>query len=284
MHDGPSAEDLALFLAIDRAGSLTAAAADLGLNQSTVSRRLSELEARLGSVLFVRTRDGALPTDLGLSWRGPARALEQAVAEAGRALADRTTGVSGTVRLATPVVLADQVLIPALPTLLDRHPRLQVQVLATPDVADLARLEADIAVRFVRPTTGDLVARRLLTLSLAAWARPDLSLGDEPRSWPWVGWADARMSLGETAWFEAQGIEPRVQVLAPTSLLAALRAGLGVGLLPRALAGRMPDLREVPMAGPPGEIVMWAVSHRAVRALPRVDAAWSWLGETLADP
>jgi DNA-binding transcriptional LysR family regulator len=282
MHDlGPN--DLALVLAIERSGTLTGAGRALGVDQSTVSRRLTELEARLGHALFVRTREGAVPTELGRAWHGAALEVERAVASARQAVAARTEGVSGEVRLATPTVLADHFLLPALPRLLDRHPGLRPQVLSTPDVADLSRLEADVAVRFVRPDAGDLVARRLRTLRYGAFAHRDLALRGEPRGWPWIGWTDPRMSLGMHEWYASQGITPRLAVLAPTSLLAAVRAGLGAALLPRPVAWLDEALEELPVAVPDRSLPLWAVAHRAVRELPRVQVVWDWLAETLGE-
>lgn len=281
MHARPSAEDLALFGAIDRAGSLSGAAAELGVNQSTVSRRLGEVEERLGAPLFVRTRDGVVATDLGARWRGPARDLRAALLAAGEALDAEGSAVTGRVRLTTTDLLADHVLIPAVGPLLARHPRLRLEIVASLDLADLPALQADIAVRFSRPETGDLVGRRLLPLDLAAFAAPGVTDGADFRRWPWVGWADPARSLGDAAWFEAHGITPRLAIGSPTSLLAAVRAGVGAGILPRAVARLAPELVALEVPSPTRSLSLWAVTHRALRPLPRIDAVWTWLAETL---
>lgn len=274
--------DLELFLAVDRGGSLSEAGRALGVKQSTVSRRLTDLEDRLGSALFVRGHEGVLATPLGASWREPALRAEQGVLDAYRATAQRLDGVTGEVRIATLLSIADLLLAPELPALLEDHPGLRVSMVATGEVADLGRLEADIAVRLFRPTAGDLVARPLWTSTLVALATHDVKMRTRGRplaDWPWLGWTSPRlMPPGQAAWEEAQGIVPCATFLSPTTILSAARAGAGVALLSSELAHFFPELERLPIAGlPPIEVTFWLVAHRELRHTPRVAAVWAWL-------
>ena len=274
--------DLELFLAVDRGGSLSEAARALGVKQSTVSRRLTDLEARLGSPLFVRGHEGVLATPLGASWREPALRAEQGVLDAYRAMAKTLDGVTGEVRIATLLSIADLVLAPELPALLENHPGLRVCILATGEVADLGRLEADLAVRLFRPVTGDLVARPLWTSTIAALATHDVKMrvrGRPLADWPWLGWSSPRhVPPGQAAWEEAHGIVPRATFLSPTTILSAARAGAGVALLSSDFADLFPELERLPIAGLPAiEVTFWLVAHQELRHTPRVAAVWDWL-------
>lgn len=279
--------DLELFLAIDQSGSLSGAGRRLGVEQSTVSRRLSELERRIGRALFVRSREGVIPTPLGVSWRGPARVAEEGVLQARRATAERAGDiVSGEVRVASLLIVADLFLTPVLPALFERYPDLRVCVEASSHVADLNRLEADIAIRLFRPKTGDLIARSFLSSRLVALAAPSLiekHKGRPINTWPWITWSSRRlMHPQEGAWLDSEGIVPRATFLSPTTIISAARAGVGVALLGEGLSLMFPNALEqvaIPTL-PPLAVTFWLVVHRKMRHVPRIDAVWRWLIET----
>jgi len=280
--------DLELFLAIDRAGSLSGAARAIGIEQSTVSRRLTELETRIGQALFVRRRDGVTATALGHSWRDPAIRSEAGVIDVQRITTGHVHDIRGEVRLASLLTISDYFLAPRLPALLDAYPGLRLSILSSPAITDLTRLEADLALRLVRPRTGDLVARTVGTSHLSAFATASLAtqLADRPiREWPWIGWASPSLSPPPlTAWFQAQGIVPRITILSPTTLLAATLAGAGVGVIGETLAALTPDLVKVPVPSlPPIEAPFWLVTHRELRHVPRIAVVWDWLIEGFAE-
>lgn len=281
----PTWADLELFWAVARGGSLSAAGRALGVEQSTVSRRLAALEERLGARLFVRTREGVVLTALGERWLEPAEAAERGVMEARAATrlhaADQ---VAGHVRIATLLSVADGVLARALPELLARHPKLSVSLLASPKVMDLTRLEAELAIRLMRPTAGDLVSRVLLRDRMCPWATRavrDALEGEPPQRWPWIGWAEARLGHpGVQAWMAQHGVSPRVRCLSPTTMIAAAQAGAGVAMLGRQFGVRFEGLVPLRCEALEGwEVVLWLVAHQDVRRTPAVAAVWDWLLE-----
>lgn len=279
----PTLEDLELFLALYRARSISEAAKRRRLDPSTISRQLSDLERRLGSALFVRTREGVVPTSLGLAWVEPAERAESCLVDARRALFAQGSGAAGLVRVATLASLVDHVMLPALPPLLREHPLLRVSLLASPGLADLAQLEADLAVRLSRPSAGDLVARRLREVRYAAWASPSLARsleGAPPERWPWVS-PQAERGPIEAAWLAARGIVPRVEILTPSSIPIAARAGLGVALLPGDSGGHVEGLVPMVLGDPPRQsIQLWLVAHREIKEIPRIAVVWDWIVQT----
>ncbi len=279
-----TASDLELFQAIDRGGSLSGAGRTLGIEQSTVSRRLTALEQRIGGALFVRSREGVIPTALGLSWRKGADLAEQGVLLARRSTYEQIGGVSGKVRIATLLSIGDLMIAPNLPKLLARHPHLQVSILASGAVADLGRLEADLALRLFRPQTGDFIVRLLMKTTLHTFATAGLQdqIRHLPlRDWPWLGWAHPRLAPPEeTAWFAQEGIVPQVTCLSPTTALQLLRAGVGVGFLGTEVGQMFPELVPIYVPSMPTiEIKFWLVVHRELRNVPRIAAVWDWLVE-----
>jgi DNA-binding transcriptional LysR family regulator len=281
MH-GFSWDDLAVALAVARAGRVADAARRLKVDPSTVSRRLAALEAALGAALFVRTPDGLIPTEAMAELLPAAERMEAAAADAARAVtATVRSGVDGVVRLAVAESFAAVVLPPHLPGLLQQHPALRLDLVVSSGLADLSRREADLAVRFVRPTRGDLVAKRLGATGYAVWTAPSYLRDRADLAWAsldWIGWDEPWDDLPEARWLrDVVGATPRLRATSAMAQIEAARAGAGALLLPRATAAFLPDLVQLP--GPPVSLrgEAWLVGHAALRDVPRVDAVWRWL-------
>ncbi|MEM1034909.1 MAG: LysR family transcriptional regulator [Myxococcota bacterium] len=281
-------EDARWFLAIWRGGSLKRAAADLGVNISTVSRRLDAMEDARGTPLFDRTPDGTLPTAAATALFPFAEAMEQSASDFLHGLDGIEQMPTGKVSIAAPPGLADAFLTDGIHDLLRRHPGLRLEVTAAVAYVDLNRRQADLALRARRPDSGDLVAKRLVTSpwSIVAARTPAraLSLRDLARH-PWLGWDESLGHLPEAQWLRDHVPDERVVLRSNsmTALLAATRTGTGFMLVPRPYASR-PGLTEVPCtrsvrrgldALPKGEL--WLTCHRAHRHVPRVAAVWTWL-------
>lgn len=175
-------DDLHLFLAAYRARSLTGAGKTLGLDQSTASRRLASLEKALKARLFDRVPGGLAPTGLAERVLPIAETAEGAAAAFVREAEAADEAVEGVVRLAVPDGIDSEFLVPLLPKLLAQYPGLVIELVASQQVANLARREADLALRLVRPRTGDLVARKVAVLAQGVWVHPWLGFGVWPRS------------------------------------------------------------------------------------------------------
>jgi DNA-binding transcriptional LysR family regulator len=158
------------FLAVLDAGSLMGAARRLNAQQPTLSRHVAELEAQLGVPLFERTGRGVTPTAAALSIAEAARQMEAGALALSRGLATSRSAERGTVRISTSAVAATWLLPPVIAALQVAEPGIAVELVATNELTNLLRREADIAVRMVRPAQGALVARKLGDIAITAAA------------------------------------------------------------------------------------------------------------------
>ena len=158
------------FLAVLDAGSLMGAARQLGALQPTLSRHITELEAQLGAPLFERTGRGVLPTTLALAIAESARQMATSADTLARTLTRSREATAGTVRITTSEVAASYLLPPVLARLHLAEPGIQIELVASNQISNLLRREADIAVRMVRPAQGSLVARKLGDIAIIAGA------------------------------------------------------------------------------------------------------------------
>lgn len=267
-------EQLALMLAALEHGSLNRAAKALGIGQATASRRLGKLEDALGARVFDRTPEGLLPTALALELAPHARLIAGHMADIRRVAAGNEAAPQGRVRLAIVDGLVSAWLAPRLSGLFAQHPGIELDLVSGHAVVDLVRREADLALRFVRPSAPDLVMRRLGAIPMAAYARPEL--GPQPQRW--VALLDPGERFSETRWLNAHAAEAqRLRVSNWADLFACARAGLGAALLspliaePEGLVCVGDGLPPVP------ERALFLVYHRAMRDVPRIAAVRRWL-------
>ncbi|MFO7564908.1 MAG: LysR family transcriptional regulator [Enhygromyxa sp.] len=284
-------DDLEVVLALSRAGSLASAAARLGVNTSTVGRRLDAIEAALGIHLFDRSPSGMAPSELAEALLPIAEAMERSVADALRLIEGRETEPEGTVRLSAPPGVANWLVAPALVRLRERHPQLTIELDASIGYADLTRREADLALRGSRPRSGDLVSVRVTEAESVIVAAPELvaQVGKLERldAIDWITWGPDLAGLPDARWITAN-VDARRVVLRTSSMdaqIQAARTGLGALLIARPFVGHI-GLDEVPLsrgltrrlpATPSG--ALWLVGHRALRDVPRIRAVWDFIVE-----
>jgi DNA-binding transcriptional LysR family regulator len=185
--------DVRLFLAIAEHGSLTEAARRLKVGQPTVSRRLGELEARLGYALFQRGVEGASLTTPGERWLIPARHMAEWAGELLRSAERADATPSGVVRVSAPPGVAYDFLAPFARALRDRYPTLSLEVSSRVEYVDLVRREADLALRTRAPTQRDLTCVAALTHANDAFVAPSYreQLPERPEltQIAWIAWA-----------------------------------------------------------------------------------------------
>ncbi len=284
-------DDVKLFLGLYRSRSLGEAAGRLGIDGSTASRRLTTLESSLNTVLFERSRDGIAATDSAEALLSSAEEMELAVARFSGAVDTLEREIEGTVRIACPPDVAEMVVLPDLSKLKRRHPGLDFVIEPGEGLADIAKRNVDIALRTVRPEQGDLVVKKLLTMSWAVAASPGLQkkLG-RLCSWKgltWIGWG-ARFAQAAPARWLGENVERPDVVLRTDSLglqIAAVRRGLGVALLPSPsihhyglhtvqLSAALRKATHFP------EDNLYMVTHQAIRRVPRIKAVWEFLEQS----
>ena len=282
-------DDVRLFLALCRARTVGEAGRALGVDSSTVSRRLTALEDALTASLFDRNHEGISATKAAEDLLPMAEEMEEAMLRFAHAADGLEREVSGLVRIACPPDVANVVIAPLLRELFTLHPALRVEIAPGEAVIDLARREADLALRTVRPAQGDLLVTRLTSVRWVLVASSELAreLGSL-RSWsdaPWIGWGLRLSMIGPAQWLEkhAKGVDPAVRSDSLMVQIAAVSAGVGVSLVPEPSArhyGLAPvklaaSLRADAANWPVDELFL--VTLRALRDVPRVRALWDLL-------
>jgi len=292
MNNPPPDWDLCRsFLAILREGSLSAAGRLLGLAHPTVRRHLEALEDSLGAALFIRSPTGLMPTDIALALREPAEAMEAAFDQMLRMASGAGEAVAGTVRITASQVMGAEVLPPLLNRLRQRHPDLQFELELSDDLADLMRRDADLAVRMLRPTQGDLLAQRVGQVRLGLYAHQSwVDRHGLPASF--VALVQARQLIGydrQRGLIDALAAQGHQLARGDFGLrsdsnlaqLAAMRAGLGVAICQAPLAARDRALvRLFPSIG--GAMEIWLACHPAMSSVARVRASLDGIGKGIA--
>ena len=288
-------DHLQSFLAIARAGSLSGAARELGVRQSTMSRRLVALEARAGARLLHKTPSGYALTTLGEAVLGNAERMEAEAIAIERAVVGRDVSLSGVLRITAVDIIAHRVLPAAVARLRCQHPGICVEVLADSRSLSLARREADIALRMVRFEGNELVARKLGEFPHALYASAAYLERHGPPSADGTGHAiittlEDQDHIPESRWLAARFPLAR-QALRSNDRevhLSAARAHIGIVLMARFLGKAAPDLVELPpetSAAPPPTREIWLGVHQDMRTMPRiragVDAITAVLGEVV---
>jgi DNA-binding transcriptional LysR family regulator len=282
----PAWDDVRYFLEVSRGRTLAAAAKKLGVDYTTVGRRIAALERELGSKLFERTPDGFVSTEAAEGLRPAAERMEAAALELeSRALgADRR--LSGAVRVASTEAIAQVLVLPAIRALHARHPDIRVHLITGAARLDIARREAHLALRYVRPEKGSLISRRLARVAFAAYASEDY-LAARPAPPPGAslrGHDSVQLEEGIRSWQTQRLPDARVVLRASNSvaLFDAVVLGLGIGVIPCCLADRNPLLRRVWPAAAPEMDDLFLVVHQDVQRTGRVRAVIDALEERSA--
>jgi DNA-binding transcriptional LysR family regulator len=266
-------EDVRVFTALARHQTLSAAARTLKVTHATISRRLSSLETTLGEPLFTRGREGLALNAAGAEVLAEATRMESAASALSGRRSD-TPGISGLVRVTVARVFAD-FLAERLAALIDQHPGLTTGIIATSRNLSLARREAEIALRFARPASGELVARRVATIDYGFYASPcyqqRLDAGETPAFIAFETRSDID-DVREAAWAREFLAGRRIALTAnsQTAQAAAARSGVGIALLPGLLARNVGALAQVDVDAAPPARELWMLMRPDVAKLSRV--------------
>ena len=282
-------DDLRIFLAVLRSGTLRGAARILRLNHATVNRRLRALEAGFGSTLFDRKSDGFVPTQAGEDLVESAERVEDEMFKAQRDIAGRDANLSGEVKVSLPYAIIRGFLAADLCAFSRLYPGIDLDLDLTDRFSDLARLEADVSIRMAHDVTDDVAGRRLVQYSKTIYAARDVAKNLGPTSGThddrlnWIGWHGGD---GDISW--ARGTPyPNVSVrhnLPNHALQAELaRAGMGLTMLPCFLGDREPGLVRVPGAAPVPDRSIWLLLRHDLRRTARVRAFVDFIVAAILD-
>nr|WP_315488565.1 LysR family transcriptional regulator [uncultured Rhodoferax sp.] len=279
------------FLAALDHGSLLGAARVLKTSQPTLGRQIAELESQLGVVLFERTGRGLVPTVTALQLAESARGMEAGALQLARTLTGAQAQTLGTVRITASQPVAVQLLPPLLARMRVALPDIQVELVASNQVSNLLRREADIAIRMVRPDQGTLVAKKIGNVGVGAYAhrsylarRSSLRQPTDLLQHDLIG-SDTDKSILQGFQSMGYAVGPEAFALRTDDLVVqwqAVRAGLGIGFVADYMARFEPDVQRVlPGLLPIPALPMWLAVHREIRTNKRIRAVYDFLAEAL---
>ncbi len=282
----PDWDDLRIFLAVLRGGSMIAAARYTGLDHSTITRRIGKLEERIGQLLLHRSPAGVTPTEAGALLAQYAQRIADEIAAARSLLDAQEEQVSGVVRLATPEAFGLYLVAPAIAELYRRHPNLQLELMPETRSISLSRREADMAVVLTQPPRGQVVARRLVDYRLGLYASKDYLARTEPladiaalRGHPLVWYIDEMIDLPELRYLDqiAGGSSSVFRSSSIAAQQAAVAGGLGYGALHVFAAEDDPRLERVLADSVEVKRSYWLVFPRQTQRIPRIRAVAEFL-------
>lgn len=278
------------FLVTAEEGSLSAAARALGMAQPTLGRQVRALEARLGVALFERAGRGLLLTPTGSDLLVHLRAMGDAAGAASLVASGRSEAVEGTVTISATEIAAAYMLPRILGEFREAHPGIEVEIVVSNALSDLRRREADIAIRSVRPTDPELIARaigqgraRLYAAHAYLDARGDPETPEALARLDFIGFADNTLLLRGLQAHGAPIAPDRFRLRSANHLVQwrMVCAGLGVGVMVDTVGDVEPLVRPAAPWFAPFTYDVWLVAHRELRTSRRIRIVFDHLAERL---
>jgi molybdate transport repressor ModE-like protein len=281
-------DDLRLLLAVCREGTLAGAARALGVNQSTVFRRVRSIEDGLGVQLFERLPGGYTMTEAGEAVMQAGEQVEREFLRLSRELVGRDSRLRGALRITAPDALVIKLFLPHLARFCKAFPEITVELCATNNYLNLSRREADIAIRSTNAPPASMAGRRLCRVATTLYASANYLAGQSDSAMENHAWLmpdDELYHLPANAWlkhhYPCASIRFRSNTL--LGLYEAARNSLGVAPLPCFLADSEPLLERV--IPPPDDLAssLWLLTHPDLRHTARVRAFMDFFAESLRD-
>ncbi|MEM7569114.1 MAG: LysR family transcriptional regulator [Pseudomonadota bacterium] len=281
-------EEVKTFTVVVETGTIRKAAEALGVNHSSVSRRLARLEDKLGTALFDRTPDGLTITSAGERLAKAAKGFQQALFNVERDISGQNEELTGALTITTAEPIATHVLCPRLPEFIAQYPGLSLTVVASYDHLDLSRREVDIAIRMDNNPPQTLVGKRLFPYHVTAYgSHAYLAKHDLSASMPtarWLGWGGEDQN--GASWTQ-DTMFPQLPIWGEFNDLsvhmAATRAGLGLGMLPCLGADIDPQLKRASAAQPMPARDIWLLTHPSLRRTARIRAFMAFAETVIRD-
>jgi DNA-binding transcriptional LysR family regulator len=273
-------DEFRLVKAIADAKSLVGAAEKLGINHSTVFRRLGALEEAIGAQLFERSRNAYVATSAGEEMIALAGRMEQEIIGFERTVAGRSAKPSGELKLTTNDAFLCWLIAPMLATFRKAYPDIRLDVTVGHQHLNLSRRDADVALRATLDPPETLVGRKIAHIGWAAYGPERWKGGDHERQW--IGFGDGPGVIGARRWLEdnvaPEAIVCRVDSVA--GVASAIAAGVGAGLLPCMIGDQVAGVARLGQKLPFGDD-MWLLTHPDLRHSARVRAFMEHAGAEL---
>lgn len=280
-------DEFRLVKAISDSRSLGRAAAVLGLNHSTVFRRLAALEATVGARLFERSREGYEPTSAGKEMISLATKMADSIVEFERRVAGRDAKPTGQLRVTTVEAIGQHFMPTVLTQFKDQNPGVVIELVLADHILNLSRREADVSIRLTDDPPETLVGRRICAVRWAIYCRRDVLASPELSnldSAPFIGFAEHFGHPAARRWIETQ-IRPG-RIVAKANSLHSIRElaarGLGVALLPCFFGDHSPTLARIGEPNAELDVGLWILTHSDLRRSARVRAFMDFAGVEMA--
>lgn len=278
------------FLVTAEQGSFSAAARAIGLTQPTLGRQVAALEASLGVTLFERVGRSLSLTEAGLGLLSHVKAMGEAAGQISLAASGQSQAIEGMVVITASDLLSAYQLPPILDELRDLAPGISIEVVASNEIRDLKRREADIAIRHVRPDQPDLIARQMPGTSGHFYASPAYlerhgrpETVDDLADAVFVGFGDVTSYLNAIRPAGLPITRENIKYASNSGIVAweMVKQGLGMSIMTHELAAITPEVEQVLPDFPALPVPVWLVTHRELRTSRRIRVVFDLLGDAL---
>jgi DNA-binding transcriptional LysR family regulator len=272
-------DDHRFFLALARSSSIKKTAEVLGVNRSTVLRRITAFEERMGVRLFERLPNGYFTTAAGDEMIASAQKMEELVNDMDRRVAGQDKQLSGTIRISLSGPLASYVLMPDFAVFSRLHPDIKLEVLTNYAMPDMERREADVAIRVSNDPPEDLIGRRIVKVARAIYVGAN---NTETTNLNWIRWSSSSSQQQRSA--TSPFIEPTTGIVIsdPYATIKALEAGMGASILPCYMGDLEQGLVRLPLHNLQGKADLWILTHKDLRNTARIRKFTDFITKALA--
>lgn len=280
-------DDLRVFLAVARARTLSGAASAVGLDATTIGRRLNRLASALNTTLFEQTSTGHVLTERGAQLLAFAEEVEKATLAVRNEITGERGLLSGLVRVSVAEGFGTWIVSRHLPAFHAANPNIRIDLVASSGFLNPSKREADVAIMLARPSRGPLVASKLTDYKLRLYASrtylarsSPIQSAEDLKRHTLVGYIPDFIYAPELRYLDeiVPGIEPTVRSSSINAQHSLIASGSGVGVLPCFIGEQDPDLASI--LAPNVEITraFWLVVHQDMRRIARIDAFIEWIG------
>ncbi|MEO0440947.1 MAG: LysR family transcriptional regulator [Pseudomonadota bacterium] len=281
-------EGIKTFREVMKGGTVRTAAKALQVHHSTVSRRIEQLEQALGVTLFERRPEGYFPTSAGEDLARAADGFAEELHGVERHIAGRDNELTGSIKVTMAEPFAIAMFAERLPEFCAAYPGLELEILTSYDLLDVARREADVAIRMDNNPPDTLVGKRLFAYNTSIYAHPEYlasrDLVAHPDQGRWLGWNDRESRFPDWTQDTEFAKVPVWGNFASISLqLEMARRQMGLIMVPCLAGDRTPDLIRATSADPKPSRDIWILTHEDLRRTARIRAFMDFAETVLRD-
>lgn len=281
-------EEVKSFAVVADAGSVRRAARALGVHHSTISRRIDNLEHALGTKLFDRRPEGFVLNVAGEEFVSAVRDCGVRLNNAERSISGQDGDMSGVIRVTMAEPIAVHTMGPRLSEFTAAHPGIEVHMIATTNILDVSRREADIAIRIDNNPPESLVGKRIMTYNQTVYATQEYldsqDFENDPESARWLAWDTGEDRFPEwTKDTEFNKVPMWGYFPGPAMQLSAAKGGLGLAMIPCFIGDREPQLVRATKKKPVKARDIWLLTHSDLRRTARIKAFMAFAEQALRD-